>query len=197
MYNLRVHSSIMYPHKKIQLTAFLALTLTLFSACSLGGFSYKTESLDALGVKIEKPRQWSSARTESGDNYVDYIIEVPESSNGNNSIAGRMSINLVKPLEGEIVKIEDEVNGLKQLFSSNITDLKTIEEVDTTLMGMPAKRVKLQFRNNEDKTTLENAVFTVTVKDNNAYVILFDDDAADFEKYYQVYEKMTASMQPL
>lgn len=174
-----------------------SIILMMLTGCSWGKLTYKTEALDQLKVKVDKPEQWKSTRTESGDSYVDYIIEVPENNNDKQSIAGKMSINMVKPLSGETVKLQDEVDGLKKLFSNNITDLKTLEEVDTKLMNLPAKRVTLQFRNNDDKTTLEKAIFTVTVKDNNAYVILFDDDVADFQKYLPAYDKMAASMMPL
>lgn len=172
----------------------LTLTISLLTGCTWGELVYKTERLDKLGLSVGKPEMWSSTRTESGDSYVDYIIDVPEGKNEKNSIAGKMSIDLVKALPNETVKIQDEIDGLKKLFSNNIDGLKILEEIDTTLMGLPARRVTLQFRNNEDKTTLEKAVFTVTVKDNNAYVILFDDDVADFEKYLPVYNAMAASM---
>lgn len=177
--------------------SLLAFSITFLSACSMGSISYKTETLEKLGVKIEKPRQWTSTRTESGDNYVDYIIDVPEGSDDKNGIVGKISINLVKPLEGEAVKIQDEVDGLKKLFASSVTDMKILEEADTKLMNFPAKRVTLQFRNNEDKTTLEKAVFIVTVKSNQAYVLLLDDDVKDFDKNLPVYERIATSMQPL
>ncbi len=178
-------------------TSIFVLSIALLTACTPGTVSYRTETLDKLGIKVDKPTQWNSTRTESGDNYVDYIVDVPEGSTDKNGIVGKVSINLVKPLEGEVVKIQDEVDGLKKLFSNSISDMKILEEVDTKLMGFPAKRVTLQFRNNEDKTTLEKAIFMVTVKSNQAYVILLDDDVKDFDKNLPIYEKMAASMQPL
>lgn len=178
------------------------LGLLFLSGCTIagitfGGISYQTENIDKLSLKIDKPKQWPVAKIDSTNNYVDYVINIPEGNQEGGGIAGWLSINLAKPLAGEKVSIDDEVNGLKKLFSNNITEMKVLEEGDTKLMNLPAKKVVIQFRNNEDKTILEKAVFTVTIKDNSAYVVLMDDDTKDFEKNLLIYDKIAASVQAL
>lgn len=175
----------------------LFLSGCTIAGINFGGISYQTENIDKLGLKVDKPKQWPVAKIDSTNNYVDYVINIPEGNQEGGGIAGWLSINLAKPLAGEKVSIDDEVNGLKKLFSNNITEMKVLEEGDTKLMNLPAKKVVIQFRNNEDKTILEKAVFTVTIKDNSAYVVLMDDDTKDFEKNLPIYDKIAASVQAL
>lgn len=182
------------PLLTISASFFLA---TLLSACSLGGISYKTEKLEKLGLKVDKPSRWTATKTQSDEKYVDYVIDIPQTANAKPTVNGHIAINVVKPLPGETVTIKDEIEGLKKFFAARVQELKTVEEVDATLLGQPAKRVILEFRNDEDKTIVERVLITLTVKDSKAYTLILDEDLQDFDTYLPVYEKMAQSMEVL
>ncbi len=187
----------MKPSRSILTIAASLFFTMLFSACSLGGISYKTEKLEKLGLKVDKPARWTATKTQSDEKYVDYVIDIPQKSDTKPTVNGHIAINVVKPLPGETVTIQDEIEGLKKFFAARVQELKTLEETDTTLLGQPAKRIILEFRNDEDKTIVEKVLITLTVKDSKAYTLILDEDLQDFETYLPVYTKMAESMQLL
>lgn len=164
------------------------------TGCSLVGIGDKTEKLDKLGVSIERPASWKDATVQNDEQYVDYVLNIPQTTTEKSSIEGKIAISVVKPMGDKTINLEDELSGLEKYVEANVTEMKEIDSKEVQLLGEKAKRVILQFRNSEDKSISEKVAITLTVKNNKAYSIILDEDPADFDKHFPTYEKMAASM---
>ncbi len=173
---------------------FLATLLATTAGCSFGAISYKTETIEQLGVTIDRPTNWGDPKVQSDEKLAEYIIDIPQPKNDKPTVKGRIGIATVKPFSGETVTLKTEADGLKKIFTQRFPDIKIVEESDTQLMGTPAKRLMFEHRNNEDKTIVERVLITLTVKDDKAYSLTLQEDLADFEKYLPVYQKMAETM---
>ncbi len=180
------------------ITSFLAISsLILTTGCSLVGIGNKTEKLDKLGVSVERPASWSDTKIQNDEQYIDYVVSIPQATTERSNVEGHIAISVVKPLGDKVINIEDELSGLEKYIGANVTEMKEIDSKEVQLLGEKAKRVILQFRNSEDKSISEKVVITLTVKNNKAYSIIMDEDPADFDKQFLTYEKMALSMKLL
>lgn len=175
--------------------SFLAISsLVLTTGCSLVGIGNKTERLEKLGISVERPASWSDTKIQNDDQYIDYIVNIPQTTTDKSNIEGQIAISIVKPLGDKIINLEDELSGLVKYISANVTEMKEVENIEAQLLGEKARRVTLQFRNSEDKSISEKVAITLTVKNNKAYSIILNEDPADFDKQFPTYEKMAKSM---
>jgi|GEM_PF-2494260 len=175
--------------------SFLAIaSLTLMTGCSWIGIGNKTERLDKLGVSVERPASWSDTKIQNDDQYIDYVVSIPQTSTEKSNVEGHIAISVVKPLGDKVINLDDELDGLVKYIGANVTEMKEVEGKDTQLLGEKARQVTLHFRNSEDKSISEKVAITLTVKNNKAYSIILDEDPADFDKQFATYEKMAQSM---
>ncbi len=181
-------------HSLITASFFLATLLAATAGCSFGAISYKTETIDQLGITIDRPTNWGDSKAQSDEKLAEYIIDIPQLKSDKPTVKGRIGIATVKPFFGETVTLKTEADGLKKIFTQRFPDIKIVEEVDTQLMGTPAKRLIFEHRNNEDKTIVERVLITLTVKNDKAYSLTLQEDLTDFEKYLPVYQKMAETM---
>lgn len=158
------------------------------------GIGNVTEKLSNVGVSIQRPASWTDIKTQSDNQYIDYVISIPQTSTDKSNVEGHVAVSVVKPLGEKKVNIEDELSGLQKYIEANVTEMKEVETKEALLLGEKAKRVTLQFRNSIDKSISEKVVITLTVKNNKAYAIILDEDPIDFDKYFETYEKMAQSM---
>lgn len=176
-------------------SSFTALaSLILTTGCSLVGIGNVTEKLDQLGVSVERPASWKDTKIQNDEQYIDYVVSIPQDSTAQSNVVGHIAISIVKPLGDKIINIDDEVSGLEKYIGANVTEMKEIDSKEVQLLGEKAKRVTLQFRNGEDKSISEKVAITLTVKNNKAYSIILDEDPTDFDKFFPTYEKMAQSM---
>ncbi|MCX6733539.1 MAG: hypothetical protein NTX63_01880 [Candidatus Peregrinibacteria bacterium] len=175
--------------------SFLAISsLVLTTGCSLVGIGNKTEKLEKLGISVERPASWSDTKIQNDDQYIDYVVSIPQTTTDKSNVEGHIAISVVKPLGDKVINLEDELSGLEKYIGANVTEMKEIENKEVQLLGEKAKRVTLQFRNSEDKSISEKVAITLTVKNNKAYSIILDEDPTDFDKQFATYEKMAQSM---
>lgn len=182
---------------KINIGILAILSLISTTGCSWVGIGDKTEKLDKLGVSVERPASWSDAVVQNDEQYIDYVLNIPQATTEKSNVEGHIAISVVKPLGSKVINLEDELSGLEKYIGANVTEMKEVDSKEVQLLGEKAKRVILQFRNSEDKSISEKVAITLTVKDNKAYSIILDEDPADFDKHFPTYEKMAASMKLL
>lgn len=179
------------------ITFFAASSLVLATGCSLVGIGNTTEKLDKLGVSVERPASWSDTKIQNDEQYIDYVVNIPQTTTEKSNVEGHIAISVVKPLGTKAINLEDELSGLEKYIGANVTEMKEVESKEAQLLGEKAKRVTLQFRNSEDKSISEKVAITLTVKNNKAYSIILDEDPTDFDKHFATYEKMALSMKLL
>ena len=168
--------------------------LSVISACSLIGIGTITDTIEEMGVKVDRPASWKTTKLQHDEKYVDYVIDIPQKNSLPSNVVGHVALTLSKAIGSEKISIQSEVAGLTKLISKTVTELKTLEEKDVTFLGIPGKRAILEFRNSEDKSIAEKVAVTLTVKDNQTYAILLDEDAADFDMQLPVYDKIAGSV---
>ncbi len=185
----------MFSLTKPPTSILLVFSVALLTGCSFGAISYKTETIDQLGIIVDRPTNWGDPKVESNEKLAEYIIDIPQAKNDKPTVKGRIGIAVVKPFPEETVTLKTEVDGLKKIFILRFPEIKTVEETDTQLMGTPAKRLLFEHRNSDDKTIMERVLITLTVKNEKVYSLTFQEDVTDFEKYLPVYQKMVETMQ--
>lgn len=178
---------------RASLIAVALITVLFVTACKkTDTLTFAPEKIEKIGVQIDKPTTWTG-KLQYDEKYVDYIINIPQTSRAN-GIDGRIAVNLVRAITpDEKLTVNEELSGLKKYIGVQGSDLKTLDEKDVTFLGMPAKRSTVQLRNHEDKTIMEKIAIILTVKDNQVYSMIFDEDAQDFDVYLPTFDQMTAS----
>lgn len=180
--------------KKITTAILFFATVSVVSGCSLVGVGTTTDTIGEMGVSVDRPASWKKTKIQKDEKYVDYVIDIPQKKSDPANVEGHVAVNLARPIGQEKLTIDSELKGLIKYLNKHVTDLKTLEERDITFMGQAGKRLILQFRNAEDKSISEKLGVTFTIKDNNAYAIILDEDTEDFDLFTPQYEAMVASM---
>lgn len=167
-------------------------TVLVITACASQQITYEPATISAMRIDIKRPKEWEAARITNDPLYVDYIMNI---KGDKGAIAGRIGISMIQPITPEEkVILADEMKGFKDMLKTKITDLTTIEEKDTTLLGLPAKYALMEYRSSENKTVIGRIAFTITVKDRTAYSIILEDDTTDFDVNLPHYREIADSM---
>lgn len=171
---------------------FIAIAALSLAACKKAGLTFAPEKIEKIGIQIDKPTTWVG-KLQYDEKYVDYIMNIPQLSRSN-GIDGRIAVNLVRAITPEEkITVDKELDGLKKYIGIQGSDLKTLDEKDSTFLGLPAKRSVVQLRNHEDKTIVEKIAIILTVKDNKVYSMILDEDAQDFDAYLPTFDQISAS----
>lgn len=182
---------------KRQLVFIATVSLLLTTGCSLVGIGNKTEKIEEMGIKLERPASWPKSNVQNDEKYIDYTIALPQKSTEKTNIEGHIAISVAKPVGNQKVVLDDEIKGFIAYLGNTVSGLKEVSRKETEFLGEKATQVILQFRNNEDKSISEKVIVTIAVKDNKAYSIFLDEDTADFDAFLPDYDKILSSITAL
>lgn len=174
----------------------LALSMLIVAGCGTKVITYETVNQKDLNLSFERPNDWTDEKVAPGQEYVDYTINIPGTSDNSNRLNGTLAISVINAPADTLLKLEEEVGTFKNLFK-NSKDMKILTETDATMLGEKAKEVTMAFKNAEDENVQEKVIGTVTVHNNKVYVALLDEEESEWDKYLPVYQKLRDTLRPL
>lgn len=172
---------------------FLLSALLLIAGCGQKTFIYKTMENKELGLFFEIPEGWDDHATAPGKGFVDFVINIPNDETEENRMKAKIAISKIDAPPGKLLNLEEEIGTFKNLFK-DAKGMKIVSEKEVNMLNEKGKEILLNFQNREDAKVTEQVIGTVIIADNKLYFVLYDEEAAEFEKYFPVYEKLRDSL---